>query len=70
MKELRFGPFFKKCMPNPYPRWFYCTIGMKTVNYTEYREEEVGDSQQAEASGTQGRGSSSAASHPFLNMQR
>ena len=70
MKEVRFGPFVKKCMPNPYPRWLYCTIGMKTIIYTEYGEEEVGDSQQAEVSGTQGSGYSSAASHPFLNMQR
>lgn len=43
---------------------------MKTIKYTEYRKEDVGDSQQAEVSGTQGRGYSSAASHPFLNMQR
>ena len=70
MKEVRFGPFVKKCMPNPYPRWLYCTIGMKTIKYTEYGEEDVGDSQQAEVSGTQGSGYSSAASHPFLNMQR
>ena len=70
MKEVRFGPFVKKCMPNPDPRWLYCTIGMKTIKYTEYGEEEVGDSQQAEVSGTQGSGYSSAASHPFLNMQR